>query len=155
MFKITDLIDLQTLSESVELEFKQAQGQDGQGKLPQDFWPTYSAMANTRGGYVILGVKEKQGQFIPVGINDPEKIKKELFNNLNNNNLVSVNLITDAHVQTTLLNDKLILIIHIPIATRHQKPVYLKKNPLEHTYIRLHEGDRHCSQEQVKRMLAE
>jgi predicted HTH transcriptional regulator len=155
MFKITDLIDLQTLSESVELEFKQAQGQDGQGKLPQDFWPTYSAMANTRGGYVVLGVKEKQGQFIPVGINDPEKIKKELFNNLNNQNLVSVNIITDADVQTSFLNNKLILVIHVPTASRHQKPVFLKKNPLEQTYIRLHEGDRHCSQEQVKRMLAE
>ncbi|WP_047606521.1 helix-turn-helix domain-containing protein [Rahnella aquatilis] len=155
MFKITDLIDLQTLAESVELEFKQAQGQDGQGKLPQDFWPTYSAMANTRGGYVVLGVKEKKGEFIPVGINDPEKIKKELFNNLNNPNLVNINLLTDADVQTTLLDNKLILVIHIPIATRHQKPIFLKKNPLEFTYIRLHEGDRHCSQEQVKRMLAE
>lgn len=82
MFKITDLIDLQTLAESVELEFKQAQGQDGQGKLPQDFWPTYSAMANTRGGYVVLGVKEKKGEFIPVGINDPEKIKKSCLTTL-------------------------------------------------------------------------
>ncbi|MBF7997066.1 RNA-binding domain-containing protein [Rahnella laticis] len=155
MFKITDLIDLQTLSESVELEFKQAQGQDGQGKLPQDFWPTYCAMANTRGGYVVLGVKEKQGQFIPVGINNPEKIKNELFNNLNNQNLVNVNLLTDEDVQTTYLNEKLILVIHVPTAARHQKLVYLKNNPLENTYIRLHEGDRHCSHEQVKRMLAE
>lgn len=45
MFQITDEEDLQALSESEELEFKLAQGKDGKGKLPDDFWPTYSAMA--------------------------------------------------------------------------------------------------------------
>lgn len=60
MFQITDEKDLKALSESEELEFKLAQGKDGRGKLPDDFWPTYSAMANTRGGYVVLGVKEKK-----------------------------------------------------------------------------------------------
>lgn len=60
MFQITDLVDLQALSESAELEFKLAQGKDGKGKLPDDFWPTYSALANSRGGYVVLGVREKK-----------------------------------------------------------------------------------------------
>ncbi|EJF5648060.1 hypothetical protein M8X60_004312 [Salmonella enterica] len=45
MFPVSDFLDLQTLSESVELEFKLAQGADGKGKLPEDFWRTYSAMA--------------------------------------------------------------------------------------------------------------
>ncbi|CTP99220.1 hypothetical protein BN1007_10251 [Klebsiella variicola] len=62
MFPVSDLLDLQTLSESVELEFKLAQGAEGKGKLPEDFWRTYSAMANTRGGYVVLGVREKKGK---------------------------------------------------------------------------------------------
>ena len=52
MLHIADQVDLQALSESAELEFKLAQGKDGKGKLPDDFWPTYSAMANGRGGYV-------------------------------------------------------------------------------------------------------
>lgn len=63
MFLISDLSDLRALSESAELEFKLAQGKDGQGKLPDDFWPTYSAMANCRGGYVVLGIREKKGNF--------------------------------------------------------------------------------------------
>lgn len=60
VFQISDLTDLRTLSETSELEFKLAQGKDGQGKLPDDFWPTYSSMANCRGGYVVLGIREKK-----------------------------------------------------------------------------------------------
>ncbi len=69
--QIKDIIDLQTLVESEQVEFKLAGGKDGKGELPKDFWPTYSAMANGRGGWVILGVKEQAGKFIPVGIVDP------------------------------------------------------------------------------------
>lgn len=54
--QIKDIIDLQTLVESEQVEFKLAGGKDGKGELPKDFWPTYSAMANGRGGWVVLGV---------------------------------------------------------------------------------------------------
>ena len=51
--QIKDIIDLQTLVESEQVEFKLAGGKDGKGELPKDFWPTYSAMANGRGGWVV------------------------------------------------------------------------------------------------------
>ncbi len=63
---INDILDLQTLVESDQVEFKLAGGKDGKGALPKDFWSSYSAMANGRGGWVILGVQEKHGKFIPV-----------------------------------------------------------------------------------------
>ena len=47
------LTDLARMAESVTLECKLAQGQDGKGELPKDFWPTYSAMANAHGGVVL------------------------------------------------------------------------------------------------------
>jgi predicted HTH transcriptional regulator len=61
------LEDLPSLVESVELECKLAQGQDGKGELPKDFWLTYSAFANTQGGVVLLGVREKDGRFSVAG----------------------------------------------------------------------------------------
>lgn len=53
MIDIRTLADLSLLAESVTLECKLAQEQDGKGELPKDFWPTYSAMANMHGGVVL------------------------------------------------------------------------------------------------------
>lgn len=153
---IQDIIDLQTLAESSEIEFKLAGGKSGKGQLPKDFWSSYSAMANGRGGWVILGVKEKERQFTPVGVTDIEKVRTDLFNQLSDRDKVSVNLLSEDDVQVVVMDGKDVLAIHIPPATRKQKPVYLGKNPLGgKTYIRLHEGDRVCDEETVKRMLAE
>ncbi|HFZ8994701.1 TPA: helix-turn-helix domain-containing protein [Citrobacter freundii] len=155
MFPVSGLLDLQTLSESVELEFKLAKGADGKGKLPEDFWRTYSAMANTRGGYVVLGVREKKGNFIVEGISDITTVTKQLFDIANNKKKVNVNLLSEQSVQVINLDNKAILVIEIPVARREQKPVYLNNQPMMETYIRRHEGDCHCSEEQIKRMLAE
>ena len=54
-----DFFEIQSLREDYDIEFKQASGRDGRGKVPKSFWETYSAMANTSGGYVFFGVKEK------------------------------------------------------------------------------------------------
>ncbi len=59
MFNLQTLDDLWLLAESVELECKLAQCQDGKGEVPKDFWLTYSAMANMYGGVVLLGHPRK------------------------------------------------------------------------------------------------
>lgn len=155
MLPINDLIDIKTLSESSELEFKLAQGKDGGGKLPDDFWPTYSAMANSRGGYVVLGVREKRGQFDVVGIQNVEVVKKQLFDIANNKKKVNVNLLSDHNVKDMEVDGHSLLVVEIPAARREQKPIFLNNQPMTETYIRLHEGDCRCSEEQVRRMLAE
>ncbi|EKD38594.1 MAG: hypothetical protein ACD_75C00682G0002 [uncultured bacterium] len=68
MIDIRTLADIASLSETVDLECKLAAGKDGKGQLPADFWPTYSAFANTHGGVILLGVKEKQGRFSLHGV---------------------------------------------------------------------------------------
>ena len=80
MFDIHSLDDLAALRESHELECKLAKGQDGQGEVPKDFWPTYSAMANAHGGVVLLGVREKNGVFSVAGLPNPAKVRADLFN---------------------------------------------------------------------------
>ena len=155
MFSIASLEDLSLLRETLELECKLAQGQSGQGEVPKDFWPTYSAMANAHGGVVLLGVREKEGVFSIAGIANPAKVRADLFNNLNNPGKVSTNLLTDADVQELALEGQTILLVHIPQAARKQRPVFLNGQPLGHTYKRLNDGDRLCDEEAVKRMLAE
>jgi predicted HTH transcriptional regulator len=156
MIEIETIADLELLRESVDLECKLAAGRDGQGAVPEDFWPTYSAFANTQGGLVVLGMREKQGHFSVEGIANLLKVRKELFDSLNNRQKVSVNLLTDAAVRELILDGKTILLIEIPRAPRKQRPVFLTTNPLGgHTYRRLNDGDRPLPDDEVKRMLAE
>lgn len=156
MIDTASLEDLSLLRESVSLECKLAQGRDGKGALPEDFWPTYSAMANTDGGVVILGIRERKGRFEVAGIENPDKLRTELFNNLNNRQKVSINLLSDAQVREWGVGDKTLLVVEIPRARRQQRPVYLTANPFGgNTYRRLNEGDRPLPDEEVKRMLAE
>lgn len=155
MFNVTSLEDLSLLRESVDLECKLAQGQDKQGEIPKDFWPTYSAMANAHGGVVLLGVREKDGIFSIAGLTNIAKVRGDLFNNLNNPGKVSSNLLSDTDVDEMVVEGKSILVVKIPQATRKHKPVFLNGKPLGNTFRRLNDGDRHCDDETVKRMLAE
>jgi predicted HTH transcriptional regulator len=156
MIDIQSIADLELLRESVDLECKLAAGRDGKGVVPEDFWPTYSSFANTEGGMVLLGVKEKQEQFSVEGVADIARVRKELFDGLNNRQKVSVNLLTDDSVREVLLQGRTILAIEIPRANRKQRPVHLTTNPFaQHTYRRLNDGDRPLPDHEVKRMLAE
>jgi len=156
MIEIYSKADLELLRESVNLECKLAAGRDGHGAIPEDFWPTYSSFANTDGGIVLLGVREKQGQFSLTGIANIARVRKELFDGLNNRQKVSANLLTDSSVREVTLEGRTVLIIEIPRATRRQRPVFLTTNPLAgHTYRRLNDGDRPVPDDEVKRMLAE
>ena len=54
-------------SENAAVEFKRARG-----GVPADFWPSYSSFANTDGGVIILGVREKDGKREIEGLADTE-----------------------------------------------------------------------------------
>ena len=71
MIDIRSVSDIELLRESVDLECKLAAGRDGHGAVPDDVWPTYGAFANTNGGTVILGLRERSGRFEVVGLPNP------------------------------------------------------------------------------------
>lgn len=156
MLEIDSLEDIAALRESVDVECKLAQGRDGKGALPKEFWPTYSAFANTQGGNIFLGVREKSGgRFELVGVADPQKVLDELWTGLNNTQKVSANLLRDRWVRVLEIESKAVVHIHVPAATRKQRPVYLRGNPLTGTYRRFNSTDHLLDEEQVRRMLAE
>lgn len=150
-----DSFDIETIREGYDLEVKSARGRDGKGKLPKSLWETYSAMANTEGGYVVLGIEQKGQEFDVCGIVDVEKVTKELWDNLNNQQKVNVNLLTNSSVRVEKMKGKKTLWLYIPRASRQQQPVYIDGNPLTGTYRRNHEGDYRCPEDVVKQMLGE
>lgn len=156
MQNIESILDVQNLSESEQVEYKLAAGKDGKGSLPKDFWPTYSAMANTRGGWIVLGVEEKKSKFQVVGVCNPEKIKRDLYNQLSDRDKVSCNVINNAlHVKIIDHNNNSILAVYVRPATRSEKPIFLNKQPYLGTFRRVYDGDRKCTSEEVDRMFAE
>ena len=100
--------------ENKQIEFKSAK--DG---FPRSFWETYSSFANTDGGVIIFGVKEKQEKFFFNGLTrqDIEKHKKDFFSTQKNSNQVNIPLLTDDDVQELEIEDNLILVFRIPRAT--------------------------------------
>ncbi|KQM77410.1 RNA-binding domain-containing protein [Xylophilus sp. Leaf220] len=148
--------ELIALGESADLECKAAQGREGRGELPDDFWRSYSAMANSDGGLILLGVQEKpRGQFKAVGLADLEKVRKALWDNLHNRKQVSTNLLGESDVQPIRVDGESVLQVRVPRATRQQRPVHLGANPFGGTWLRRYEGDYAADDEMVRRMLAE
>lgn len=141
---------LQPTSENLDTEFKSARG-----GLPGSFWETYSAMANTQGGTVVLGVAERDGQLRWEGVPDAAQLRSVLWSQLNDRNKVSRNLLTDDDVRTVEDDDRQFVVVHVPRASRRDRPVYVGPNPLTGTYRRAEEGDYRCTDEEVRRMLAD
>ncbi|WP_300382600.1 RNA-binding domain-containing protein, partial [Clostridium sp.] len=148
-------IDIYSIVENEEIECKEATG-----GLPKDLWESYSAFANTNGGTIILGIKEKKGLFYPVGIENPDNILKDLWDNLNNPKKVSANILNNSLISIEDVDGKKIILINVPKAERRERPVYIGENPFNEskhagTYRRNHSGDYKCSKEEIKRMIAD
>ncbi len=143
-----ELLNLLDLGEDQEIEFKSADG-----GLPKSIWETVSSFANTEGGYLVLGVQEKHGQWQLAGIKNPEAQRKAFWDCHNDAKKLSTPLCHEDDVQILSVQGKQLLLIHIPQATRIQRPVYINGNPLTGTYKRNFEGDYRCTETEVRQML--
>lgn len=94
-----ELKELIYQGEKVDIECKKAEK-----NVPKSAYESYSAFANTKGGYIILGVREDKTKtdpkerFIIQGIEDAPKQKEDFWNTINGNK-VNINLLTDDDVK--------------------------------------------------------
>ena len=137
--------------ENENLEFKRARG-----CLPRSFFETYSSFLNTKGGLIYIGINELPDKtLVPsmLTFDEIEKIKIELFNNLNNPQKVSVNLLNTDDVNVKEFDGYPVLEIKLEPAPIEFKPIYINNNILTGTYRRNYEGDYRCSPSEIKAML--
>ena len=81
------------LKENSEVEYKSAAG----GFPKAEFWRSFSALANTNGGTIILGVKEKNNKFTPDGLSEElvAKYRKQFWDDAHNKSCVNFLLKTE------------------------------------------------------------
>ena len=148
--------ELLDLRENYQFEVKSAQGQNGKGEVPKDVWESYSAMANSEGGLILLGAKElKDGSLEFLGIKNIEKVQKEFWTIVNNRQKISYNILSPIDVKVLVCEEKALLLINIIPASRKLKPIFIGSNPLMGTYLRYHDSDIKAKDEIVRHMLAD
>ena len=122
--------------------------------LPRSLWETYSAFANTEGGVIILGVDERPDKsWVPSGLKNAPKLLKDFWDSVNNVKVVNRNILKESNVNVYRLGDDEIIVVHVPRASRSERPVYKGTDLFTGSYRRNGEGDYRCSPEQVRAML--
>ncbi len=147
------MIDISVIlnsTEVVNIEVKSAQN-----GIPKSIWETYSSFANTFGGTIVLGIDEDKEtkKFIPVGLENPDQLLADFWSVINNQGKVSANILLERHAYVQNYDGKDYVVIEVPRASRQDKPVYIGQDMFRGTYRRNHEGDYHCTKEEVKAML--
>lgn len=148
-----DILELLRFGEHIHLECKKAES-----KLPNSVWETYSSFANTDGGVILFGAEEHLNEdafdkrFTFLSIHNPEQRLKDFWNTINSDK-VNVNILVDADVGLCDVNNATIMWIRVPPANYKQRPVYINNNIIRGCFKRNHEGDYHCTEEEVKTML--
>ena len=145
-----DAADLRDRREDGRFEAKLA----AHGRLPKSLWQTYSSFANTNGGVIVLGVAEdKRHTLDVVGVPNAADLVSQFWNNANDGNTVSANILVDDDVRIENLEGKNVIVITVPRAARSFRPVYTGTNPMTGTWRRKGEGDYRCAGEEVRAML--
>ena len=148
-----ELKELIYQGEKVDIECKKAEK-----GVPKSAYESYSAFANTKGGYIILGVREDKTKtdpkerFIIQGIEDAPKQKEDFWNTINGNK-VNINLLTDDDVKIVEDGSISLIVLHVPRADFNMRPVYVGENPYKGTYKRNHEGDYHATEHEIRGMI--
>ncbi|EHJ07409.1 RNA-binding domain-containing protein [Staphylococcus simiae] len=137
-------------------EDKHTEYKKSQKGLSNDIWSTYSAFANTEGGTIYLGIEEKKDGdkkvFVPVGVENPEKMVEDFWNTLYGRDKISQNILSDKDVNIIKIKNKDCIRIHIPEAHYSKKPVYVD-NKKDLVYKRVNDADRIATQEEYKFMI--
>lgn len=143
-----DLTKLETYKENNRLEAKAAQG-----GLPRSIWETISAFANTEGGVIVLGAKErKDGTLEVAGLDDADRMLDDFWNAAHSADKLSYCVMSDRDVSIESIEGKELIVIEVPRADRRLRPVYVNGNPVTGTYRRDHKGDYRCASNEMQAM---
>lgn len=136
------------LQAEIGVEYKAAKND-----LPKSFWESYSAFANQSGGFILLGISEKEpNKFEISGVNKAEQIKDLIFSQ-SRSQKVSVALLNDDDVKVLDIQGKQIIAAYVRPAEINERPVHLNQD-YRHSYIRLNTGDHKLTDSELRSFLS-
>lgn len=135
-------------------ESNRFEAKSARGGVPKNVWETYSALANSDGGIIILGLVETERGLMVQGIPDVDEKVQSIWNTLNNREKVSSNLLCNDDVKVLTVDGLDLISISVPRAEREDRPVYIDNN-FRNTFRRDGEGDFKCDLESIRSMIAD
>ena len=123
------------------------------GGIPDSLWESYSALANTNGGVILLGVSEVGKNLVITGVSEVQEKMKMLWNSLNNRQKVSLNILFEHQIYVHTRDGKDVIVMEVPRADRRDKPIFINNDLQRGAYRRNAAGDYHCSLLEIKAML--
>ncbi len=131
---------------TAKLEFKS--GKEG---LPKSLWESYSAFANTNGGYIIIGVGNN-GEVEGLD-GKADQYRDQFVNILSSGNKCNYTAGAEGgNIAIVELDHHEVLVIRVKEAAAGKKPVYLD-GKLQKSYVRSLEGDKKCTEHELARMV--
>lgn len=119
-------------------------------ELPTDLWTTISALCNSEGGTLLLGVREVRPDFPVVGVADPGRTTTDLRGICDSLEPSPRPVITSVHHP-----DGEVVVAQFMPTPRHQRPCHLARlGPRNGSYRRVGDGDIALSEDEVAEMQA-
>ena len=131
--------------EWADIEFKKARG-----GVPEDAYKTVSAFANTAGGWLVFGVRERHHSFDVVGVVEVDKVQNDFLSTLRAGD--KLNRVIAAAEDAHEVDGKTLLVFHVPESPKRDKPVYLGGD-IRQSFIRRGAGDERCTMREIERFL--
>ena len=150
-------LDIEYLLEHTELlkENEYIEAKAALGGLPESIWETYSAFANTYGGYILLGVAERKDKSLyTVNLPYPEVIADSFIRDLGDRRIVSADVLRSGDVRIMTVDGNRIVVIHVPHARPCHRPVYKGGSVYHGSYRRVGESDIQMGKAEVNWELA-
>ena len=126
-----------------DIEWDDFEAKEARKELPKNIWESVSAFANSSGGWIVLGVTQRNKNFEIIGTENAEKIEQDFITVLRSKNKFNVVILPVC--KKYKIENKIVLAFFIPSA--EIKPVYF--NSLQNTFIRTASGDQHASEQEI------
>ena len=130
-------------------EWNGAEFKAAKNALPKSVFETVSAFANTRDGWIVLGVTQDGERFEVSGVDQPDKLQNDFLSVLHADGKVSHDVEVTEH--RMLHEGQVVLAFQVAENPRTRKPVYLDGD-IRRTFLRKGGGDSLAAPDELERM---